>query len=150
MPNTATNFHGVAVVLGDRGVLIAGPSGSGKTGFGLALITHVRSQAWFARLVADDQVFLEARNGKLVCIAPAAIAGLAEIRGIGPRPVAFEPKCRIDLLVRLAGRGQSPRFQEAETEMLEGCATPCLTLSGDDRQSALFAVASYLSLPPFA
>ena len=146
----ATNFHGVAVVLGDRGVLIAGPSGSGKTGLSLALIAHVRSSGWFARLVADDQVFLEARNGKPVCAAPAAIAGLAEIRGIGPRPVAFEPRSRIDLLVRLAGRGQAPRFQEAETEMLERCATPCLTLSGDDRQAALFAVASYLSLPPFA
>ena len=146
----ATNFHGVAVVLGDRGVLIAGPSGSGKTGLGLALIAHTRSQAWFARLVADDQVFLEARNGKLICAAPAAIAGLAEIRGIGPRPMAFEPRSCVDLLVRLAGRGQAPRFQEAETEVLEGCATPCLTLSGDDRQGALFAVASYLSLPPFA
>ncbi len=146
----ASNFHGVAVVLGDRGVLIAGPSGSGKTGLGLALVAHVRSYGWFARFVADDQVFLAGCQGKLVGAAPAAIEGLAEIWGIGPRAIAFEQRACMDLLVRLAERGTAPRFQDAETELLDGCATPFLTLSGDDRQAALFAVASHLSLPPFA
>jgi serine kinase of HPr protein (carbohydrate metabolism regulator) len=146
----AVNFHAAAVVLGDRGVLIAGASGSGKTGLALALVAHVRSFGWFGRFVADDQLFLSVRGGRLVCAAPEAIEGLAEIWGIGPRPVEFEPAARIDLLVRLVERPAALRFQEAETELLEGCATPCLTLARGDRQAALFAVASCLSLPPFA
>ena len=144
------NFHATGIVLGDRGVLIAGASGSGKTGLALALVAHLRSFGWFACFVADDQILLAAHGGRLVCSAPGPIEGLAELWGIGPRPVEFEPAARIDLLVRLVERQAAPRFQEAGTELLEGCAVPLLTLAGGDRQGALFAVASYLSLPPFA
>lgn len=146
----AANFHATGVVLGDRGVLIAGASGSGKTGLALALVAHVRSFGGFGRFVADDQVFLSARHGRLVCTAPEAIEGLAEIWGIGPRPVAFEAAARIDLLVRLVEPQAAPRLQEAETELLQGCAVSRLTLADGDRQAALFAVASWLSLPPYA
>lgn len=150
----ADNFHATGVVLGDRGVLVAGASGSGKTQLALALILHARSFGLFARLVADDQLFLAAHNGRLVCAAPEAIAGLAEFRGLGPRPVEHEPRAVVDLLVRLVEPDQAPRFPEhfpeEDTELLAGCAIPRLALAARSGQGAVLAVASRLSLPPFA
>lgn len=144
-----TNFHASAVVLGDRGIVIAGSPGAGKTLLALALISHARSLGLFARLVADDQVFLSAHDGRLVCAAPETIAGLVEVRGVGPQPTAYEKKAPVDLLVRLVERSVAERFPEAETEALAGCDVPLLRLAADDRQAALMAVAARLSLPPF-
>ena len=58
----ADNFHATAVVLGDRGIVIAGEPGMGKTQLALDLISHARTQGRFARLVADDQIFLSAHR----------------------------------------------------------------------------------------
>ena len=69
----ADNLHATAVVLGDRGIVIAGEPGMGKTQLALDLISHARSQALFARLVADDQIFLAAHRRRLLCAAPPAI-----------------------------------------------------------------------------
>lgn len=142
------NIHATAIVLADRGVLIAGPSGSGKTGLAFALISHARSCGLFARLVGDDQLFLSAHSGRLICVAPATIAGLAEVRGIGPTAVQYEPGACVDLLVRLVAV-DAPRFAESDTELLAGGEVPRLTLAAGDHDAALFAVASRLSLPPF-
>jgi serine kinase of HPr protein (carbohydrate metabolism regulator) len=143
------NFHASAVVLGDRGIVIAGASGAGKTLLALALISHARSLGLFVRLVADDQVFLSTHDGRLVCVAPETIAGLVEVRGVGPQPAAHEKKAPVDLLVRLVERNAAERFPEAETEVLAGCEVPLLRLAADDRQAAVMAVAACLSLPPF-
>jgi serine kinase of HPr protein (carbohydrate metabolism regulator) len=145
----ADNFHASAVVLGDRGIVIAGGPGSGKTQLALALICHARTHGLFARLVADDQVFLSAHHGRLVCIAPETIAGLIEVRGVGPQPTACEKKAPADLLVRLVERSEAERFPEAETETIQGCGVPLLKLAANDGRAALMAVAARLSLPPF-
>ena len=72
-------------MLGDRGIVIAGPSGAGKSQLALALIADVAGDAGASRaLVADDQVFLVAHDGRLACSAPPTIAGLVEVRGLGP------------------------------------------------------------------
>jgi serine kinase of HPr protein (carbohydrate metabolism regulator) len=145
----ADNFHASAVVLGDRGIVIAGGSGLGKTQLALALISHARSFGLFARLVADDQILLSAHDGRVVCAAPATIAGLVEVRGLGPQPAAFEKKAPVDLLVRLVERGAAERFPEAETESLMGCQVPLLRLAADDGRAAVMAVFARLSMPPF-
>ena len=145
----ADNFHATAVVLGDRGIVIAGEPGMGKTQLALDLISHARPQGLFARLVGDDQIFLSAHSGRLVCAAPAAIAGLAEVRGLGPQPIRYEAKAPVDLVVRLVGRSAAERFPEAETEVLLGCHLPLLRLAADDRQAATMTVAARLWLPPF-
>lgn len=145
----ADNFHASAVVLGDRGIVIAGEPGSGKTQLALALICHARTHGLFARLVADDQVFLSAHHGRLVCIAPETIVGLIEVRGVGPQPTAGEKKAPADLLVRLVERSAAERFPEAETESIQGCEVPLLKLAAEDGRAALIAVAARLSLPPF-
>ncbi|MDQ2632580.1 MAG: HPr kinase/phosphorylase [Pseudomonadota bacterium] len=145
----ADNFHASAIVLADRGIVIAGASGSGKTQLALALVGLGRSLGLFARLVADDQVLLSAHRGRLVCAAPPAIAGLAEVRGLGPQPVRYEAKAPVDLLVRLVERGAAERFPEADTEVLLGCHVPLMKLAADDRQAATTAVAARLLLSPF-
>jgi serine kinase of HPr protein (carbohydrate metabolism regulator) len=145
----ADNLHATAVVLGDRGIVIAGEPGMGKTQLALGLISHVRTQGLFARLVADDQILLSVHGGRLVCGAPASIAGLVEVRGLGPAPLAHQARAPVDLVVRLVERHAAERFPEAASERLLGCAVPLLSLAADDRQAALTAIVARLSLPPF-
>jgi serine kinase of HPr protein (carbohydrate metabolism regulator) len=146
----ADNFHASAVVLGDRGIVIAGPSGAGKSQLALALIADVQASGRFARLVADDQIFLVAHNGCLICSAPQTIAGLVEVRGLGPRPVVHEPRAPVDLLVRLVQLSAAERFPEAETELLFGCAVRLLSLPVNNPHAAKLGVLAELALPPFS
>ena len=122
------NFHGTAFILGDKGVLVRGRSGTGKTTLALSLIEMCRARNRFARLVADDQVLLQAHGGRLVCTVPENIAGLAEFRGIGPGRTAFEPKMIVDLVVNLVERDAAPRYSSGAIVVLEGCRIPCLEL----------------------
>jgi serine kinase of HPr protein (carbohydrate metabolism regulator) len=143
------NLHANAVLLGDRGVLIGGESGSGKTTLALSLIDHFRRAGRFSRLVSDDQVLLTGRNGRVLCRAPKAIAGLVEVYGIGPQPLEFETAMVADLLVRLVEHEEVLRFQDEQTELLAGCGIPCLKFASRSIETAIFVVASRFSLPPF-
>jgi len=69
---SARNMHATALLVGDRGVVVLGASGSGKTTFALTLVAQARAAGLFSRIVADDQVFAEAQNGRLLCKVPAA------------------------------------------------------------------------------
>lgn len=87
---TATSgqrVHATCVELDGLGVLLRGPSGAGKSDLALRLIEDG------AALVADDQVELRAAGNRLLASAPAALAGLLEVRGLG--------------LVRLPARGET-------------------------------------------
>lgn len=81
------NVHATAIVLGTLGYLFVGPSGTGKTSAALACLSSAARLGWNAALVSDDQVMVSLRSGRLVARAPATIAGLAELRGVGPIPV---------------------------------------------------------------
>src|SRR5262249_39704193 len=79
--------HATSVALGDAarpfggpagaGVLIMGKSGAGKSDVALRMI------ALGARLLSDDQTALFAHEGHIYAEAPAAVAGLLEVRGVG-------------------------------------------------------------------
>jgi serine kinase of HPr protein (carbohydrate metabolism regulator) len=146
---SAVNLHATALLLEDRGVLITGGSGSGKTMLGFALIDHHCRQGGFARWVADDQVLLSACAGRLICAAPPAIAGLAEVRGVGPRPIDHEPQMVADLLVRLVPRAQAPRYQEQRHEVLAGCPIPSLDLPAADSAASALAVTAWIKAASF-
>jgi serine kinase of HPr protein (carbohydrate metabolism regulator) len=145
----ADNIHATGVVLADRGIVIAGEAGSGKTQLALALISHARANGLFARLVGDDQLFLKVCHGRLLCVAPATIAGVAEVRGLGPIPLSHAAMAPVDLMVRLVGRAAAERLPVTRTELLLGQQIPVLKLSADDRQAAAMAVLAQLSLSLF-
>jgi HPr kinase/phosphorylase len=75
------SVHGVAVSLGDIGLLIRGKSGVGKTRFAAGLMADQRLGV--THLVADDRVLVARMNNRLVARPHPVIAGLMEIRGVG-------------------------------------------------------------------
>jgi serine kinase of HPr protein (carbohydrate metabolism regulator) len=143
------NIHATALVLGDRGVLIAGSSGAGKTTLALTLIDRFRSDERFARMVGDDQLFIAGRGGRLVASCPPAIAGLAEVRGIGPRPLPALASAVIDLIVRLVPEHDAPRLPDPASETIAGIELPRLDLPERNAVAASLAVTAWLGAPPF-
>jgi serine kinase of HPr protein (carbohydrate metabolism regulator) len=125
--NADANIHGSAVLLGERGVLIRGASGSGKSSLAFALIEadHERN-----RLVADDRVDLVAAHGRLLGLAPAALAGRLELRGVGILAVPFVSPVRIHLVVDLLPPRECPRLPEPDDAVAEllGVGLPRLAL----------------------
>ena len=89
-----------------RGVLLLGPSGVGKSDLLLRLLDHG------FELVADDQVVI--KDG--IASAPAVLAGLLEVRGLGIVKMPFIHCARLALAIELepALRMPSP-VQHPET-----------------------------------
>jgi serine kinase of HPr protein (carbohydrate metabolism regulator) len=143
-------LHASALLVGDRGVVIAGPSGSGKTALCLALLNHCRNARWFARLVSDDWIYLVRAGDRLIARAPEPIAGLIEVRGFVPTQICAAGEMIVDRMVRLAPAAEAPRFSEGEAELLEGHPVPSLRLPERNALQGVLAVAAWLGLPPFA
>ena len=143
------NIHGTGLLVADRGILVTGASGSGKSTLALALIGHFRGQGLFSRLIADDQLFVSSLGGRLLCSAPSAIAGLAEVAGIGPQPVAYEREAMIDLCVRLVPDAEMQRFQADATVAVAGCDIPGLEVAARNATAALAAISARLSIASF-
>jgi len=76
---------------GDDAVLLTGPSGAGKSDLLLRLV-HA---GW--ALVADDQVVIENN----IASAPAALAGMLEVRGLGLFVLPHLASAPLRLVVRL-------------------------------------------------
>lgn len=142
------NLHATSVVLGTRGVLITGPSGAGKSSLALETMRQCRAGGRFARLVADDQVFVTHIHGRLLASAPEPIAGLIEIRGYGPVDTPHEPAAVIDLIVRLVASDEAPRIRDDRAKTLEGVALPCLTLAERQPAAGARAVMAALGMHP--
>ncbi|QCO17558.1 aldolase (plasmid) [Azospirillum brasilense] len=130
-------IHGTCVLVGtwngglgnggDRdgtsvGVLLRGPSGSGKSDLALRMIDAG------ALLVADDRVELRVDDGRVMATAPAALAGLLEVRGVGIVPVPAATEAEIGLVVDLVPRGAVERLPEEETADLLDRTVPRLAL----------------------
>jgi serine kinase of HPr protein (carbohydrate metabolism regulator) len=144
-----SNIHGTALVLGDRGVLITGPSGSGKTTLALTLIREFLAAGSFARLVADDQIFVRQRHCRVIVAAPRTIAGLAEAYGLGPRPLPHLESAVIDLVVRLVPEADALRLTDPLTETVANIVLPRLDLPSRNGTASSLAVAAWLKASPF-
>lgn len=115
-------IYGTVVTIGDWGVLLRGKSGSGKSDLALRLIGAG------GLLVADDQIQLKLVDGLVWASAPAAIAGLLEVRGVGVMSMPVRGRAPIGLVVNLVARPDVPRLPDARTENILGLALPVLDL----------------------
>ncbi len=119
-------IHGTCVLIGGIGVLLRGPSGGGKSDVAVRLIDGG------ALLVADDQVQVRMDQGRLMATAPAPLAGLIEVRGVGILPVPTAEAAEIRLVVDLVAAERVERLPEPETVTLMDHAVPRLALSPFD------------------
>ena len=106
------NIHATCVRLGKAGaafgappgagILLLGASGSGKSDLALRLM------AAGGELVADDRTDLYVWRGRLYARAPARIAGLLEVRGVGILAFPCARQVKVTLVAQL-GKA-SPRL----------------------------------------
>jgi HPr kinase/phosphorylase len=83
--------HGSCAARDGAGVLLMGPPGSGKSDLVMRLLSRGFD------LVADDRV--DVSDG--VASAPAALAGLLEVRGLGIFRIRHRPSAELALVVSL-------------------------------------------------
>jgi len=106
----------------DTAVLLRGPSGAGKSDLALRLIEDG------ATLVADDQVRLQAVEGRLWASPPDSLAGLLEVRGLGILQLAYQAGKAVGLVVDLVPMAGVERLPEPAQLSLAGCCVAQLRL----------------------
>ncbi|WP_297319151.1 HPr kinase/phosphatase C-terminal domain-containing protein [Novosphingobium sp.] len=127
------------VAIGARALLIEGAPGSGKSSLALALIDRG------ARLIGDDGVRLEARQGRLFASPPPNIAGLVEVRNLGLIEMPTVSDMALALVLRFDP--EAPRFIDAaEQTELGGIALPLVRLWPE---SPVLAIKAELALERF-
>jgi HPr kinase/phosphorylase len=118
---TEQRLHATCIAIAGQGVLLLGPSGAGKSDLALRLISQplprvfsgagaVSVESMFASLVADDQVIVSNRDGKLRARPPATLAGKLEVRGIGIVEMPYLADIAIALVVDLVPRTSIERL----------------------------------------
>jgi HPr kinase/phosphorylase len=115
--------HATAIAIEGAAILLRGPSGSGKSDLALRLIDGG------ARLIADDQALLRRADNQVFVRAPAEIAGLIEVRGIGILHVDLINEAPIALVVDLVPSTQIERIPDNRFEKVLGLAVPLITLA---------------------
>ena len=112
--------HASCVAVDGLGILIRGAPGSGKSDLAARLIDQG------AQLVADDRVDLACRDGGIVASAPAAIAGLLEVRGVGILRMTHRAEAEVGLVVDLVGPDDVERLPQTAFHDYMGVAVPLL------------------------
>ncbi len=142
--------HGTCVAFGRRAVLLRGEPGSGKSDLALRFLALPPEGEARPLLVADDQVFIEARaEGVLIAAPPPAIAGKIEVRGLGIVEVPFLPEAELRLVCDLVGAREVPRMPERwERIEIAGTALPLLKLTPFEASTPLkLKIALFLTAP---
>lgn len=138
-------IHATCVAMKGRGILLRGPSGAGKSDLALRLIDAG------ARLVADDQVSLVERKGRVLASAPAALAGRLEVRGIGIVTLDAAAEAPVALLADLVTPDRIERLPEPATEVFLDVPVPRISLAPFEASAiaklhlALDAAAAHMS-----
>ena len=114
-------FHAGLIALYDgggwKGVLIEGESASGKSDLTLRCLSRGFS------LVADDRTRLWVCEGRLFGAAPAPIAGLIEVRGLGVLSEPARPLAEVRLVVHCLGPSDPvERLPDRDIRVLLGMA----------------------------
>jgi len=115
--------HATAIAIEGNAILLRGPPGAGKSDLALRLIDGG------ARLVADDQALLRRADNQVFVRAPAEIAGLIEVRGVGILRVDLISEAPIALVADLVPSTQIERIPDNRFEKVLGLAIPLITLA---------------------
>ena len=127
----STQIHATCVVLDGAGVLICGPSGSGKSDLALRLIDGG------ACLVADDRVDMVDDGGVLVASAPANLAGMIEVRGLGIICMAHDRAAPVRCVIDLTDHDDIERLPPPRS--MEICGLPVSVFHFDGRDASATA-----------
>ncbi|MGE0258473.1 MAG: HPr kinase/phosphorylase [Alphaproteobacteria bacterium] len=123
-------LHATAVAIGGQAVLLRGPSGCGKSDLALRLIDAG------ARLVADDQCVLRRHGDTLLVRAPAAIAGLFEVRGLGILRLNALSEAPVGLIADLVAAERIERMPPPRTGTLLEIAVPLIEIAPFEASAA--------------
>lgn len=131
MREPPVNRHGTAIVVGTTGILFVGPSGAGKSEMAHACLSAASASGLFARLVADDQIFLERVNGRLIAHRPDSIAEQMELRGSGIVSMGSIPRACLHLAVMPGSRKDMERLppENERHDMGGGLTLPLLRIA---------------------
>lgn len=131
--NNRTLVHATCVAVDGHGVLLLGPSGAGKSDLALRLVGGAlrdRGRAVAATLVADDQVSIEVREGRLFGSPPGVIAGRLEVRGLGIVEMDHAGETEICMAAELVAPASIERMpQPLPPHVLLGVPLPLIRLA---------------------
>ncbi len=122
-------LHATAVSVGGAGVLLLGAPGSGKSDLALRLIDRG------ATLIADDRVLVEGLAMPPRLVAPPAIAGLIEVRGVGILRMPHLSGVPARLAVRLDCPPE--RLPEPSVHRVGQAAVPAMALAAFEPSAPL-------------
>ena len=94
--DSTETMHATSVAIDGRAVLICGASGAGKSDLALRLIDRG------AMLISDDYTIVRSSGGQLEASAPATIAGMMEVRGVGVVDLPSIKGARLALIIDLS------------------------------------------------
>lgn len=118
-----TLIHATCVAISGEGVLLRGAAGSGKSDLALRLIDGG------GILVADDQVALSVRDGRLIAASPASIAGRIEVRGVAIATLPHAAQAPVTLAVDLVAPLDVERLPEPSEVRYLGIQVPLVALA---------------------
>jgi HPr kinase/phosphorylase len=122
--------HGVAVAVGEVGLLILGDSGAGKSSLAATMLAQ-----WpfgKAHLVADDRVLLKRVGERIIARPHPLIEGRLEVRGFGIVSAPHLEAVVIAGVVRLADtHPQRLPMPEDSVAQVLGVTLPAVTLKDD-------------------
>lgn len=138
------------MALGTRAVLLCGRSGTGKSDLALRFLALPEEDGLRSRLVADDQVWIEARDQGVTVTTPKALAGLIEVRGLGIKRVPFLASAQLVLLCDLVAADHVPRMppDPLERTALAGVEIPTLRVSPFEASAPLKLKMALLNAAP--
>ena len=115
--------HATAVAIEGGAILLRGPPGAGKSDLALRLIEDG------ARLIADDQTVLRRADNHVLVRAPAAVAGLIEVRGVGILRVDYLDEAPLALVVDLVPSTEVERIPDDRFEVVLGLPIRMIALA---------------------
>lgn len=123
-------LRGTCISIDGHGVLLRGSSGSGKSDLALRLIDGG------GELVADDYTEVEQHGDTLTAMAPPAIGGLLEVRGLGVIAVGARPSAPLAAVIDLVALAEVERMPEPHQVQILGMPLPCFRLFAFEASAA--------------